>query len=108
MNRGDPYPAEIGASVQLVMQELGWSNPFRLVWQSKVGPLPWLEPGTENSIKGNVIPLFGIRFEQNTYLFYRLSGFVACVFGHEMKYEVQHEEGVLILTSLKPENFVSI
>ncbi|TRY69533.1 hypothetical protein TCAL_12886 [Tigriopus californicus] len=54
MNRGDPYPAEIGASVQLVMQELGWSNPFRLVWQSKVGPLPWLEPGTENSIKALV------------------------------------------------------
>ena len=56
--------------MQLVMQELEWSNPFRLVWQSKVGPfqgliwrlfsclttyvpyVPWLEPGTENTIKG--------------------------------------------------------
>jgi len=54
MNRGDPYPAEMGATVQLVMQELGWCNPFRLVWQSKVGPLPWLEPGTENTIKALV------------------------------------------------------
>ena len=36
MNRGDPYPAEVGATVQLVMQELGWCNPYRLVWQSKV------------------------------------------------------------------------
>ena len=36
------------------MQELGWSNPFRVVWQSKVGPLPWLEPGTENTIKAMV------------------------------------------------------
>jgi len=54
MNRGDPYPAEVGATVQLVMQELEWSNPFRLVWQSKVGPLPWLEPGTENTIKALV------------------------------------------------------
>jgi ferrochelatase len=36
MNRGDPYPAEVGATVQLVMQELGWTNPYRLVWQSKV------------------------------------------------------------------------
>ena len=36
MNRGDPYPAEMGATVQLVMQELGWCNPYRLVWQSKV------------------------------------------------------------------------
>merc|ERR1712062_770808 len=51
MNRGDPYPAEVGATVQLVMQELGWSNPFSLVWQSKVGFLPWLEPGTEQTIK---------------------------------------------------------
>ena len=52
MNRGDPYPAEVGATVSLVMQELGWCNPYRLVWQSKVGPLPWLEPGTEQTIKG--------------------------------------------------------
>jgi len=51
MNRGDPYPAEIGATVQLVMQELGWCNPYRVTWQSKVGPLPWLEPGTEQTIK---------------------------------------------------------
>ena len=36
MNRGDPYPAEIGATAQLVMQELGWCNPYRVVWQSKV------------------------------------------------------------------------
>jgi len=54
MNRGDPYPAEVGATVQLVMQELGWCNPYRLVWQSKVGPLPWLEPGTESTIKALV------------------------------------------------------
>lgn len=54
MDRGDPYPAEVGASVQLVMQELGWSNPYRLVWQSKVGPLPWLKPGTEETIKSLV------------------------------------------------------
>ena len=54
MDRGDPYPAEIGATVQLVMRELGMTNPFRLVWQSKVGPLPWLKPGTEDTIKGKL------------------------------------------------------
>lgn len=54
MNRGDPYPAEVGSTVQLVMQELGWSNPYRVTWQSKVGPLPWLEPGTEQTIKALV------------------------------------------------------
>ena len=52
MDRGDTYPSEIGATVQLVMQELGFSHPYRLVWQSKVGPLPWLKPGTEETIKG--------------------------------------------------------
>ena len=52
MNRGDPYPAEIGATVQLVMRELENCNPFRLVWQSKVGFLPWLEPATDKTIEG--------------------------------------------------------
>merc|ERR1711994_353721 len=54
MNRGDPYPAEVGGTVSKVMEELGWCNPYRLVWQSKVGPLPWLEPGTEQTIKALV------------------------------------------------------
>ncbi|KAK7076200.1 hypothetical protein SK128_023220 [Halocaridina rubra] len=52
VGRGDPYAAEVGATVQLVMQELGFSNPYRLVWQSKVGPLPWLSPATDDCIKG--------------------------------------------------------
>lgn len=51
VNRGDPYPAEVGATVQLVMERLGFSNPYRLVWQSKVGPVPWLQPSTEETIK---------------------------------------------------------
>ena len=55
MDRGDTYPSEIGATVHLVMQELGFSNPYRLVWQSKVGPLPWLKPGTEETIKGESV-----------------------------------------------------
>jgi len=54
VDKGDPYSAEVGATVQLVMKELGMTNPFRLVWQSKVGPLPWLSPATENAIKGLV------------------------------------------------------
>lgn len=54
VNRGDPYPAEVGATVQLVMRELKNSNPFRLVWQSKVGPLPWLEPATDKVIESYI------------------------------------------------------
>ncbi|XP_047352380.1 ferrochelatase, mitochondrial isoform X1 [Vespa velutina] len=54
VNRGDPYPSEIGATVQLVMQELQFCNPYSLVWQSKVGPLPWLAPFTDDALKGYV------------------------------------------------------
>lgn len=51
VNRGDSYPSEIGATVHQVMNELKQCNPYSLVWQSKVGPLPWLEPFTDNAIK---------------------------------------------------------
>ncbi|KAB0406389.1 hypothetical protein E2I00_001057, partial [Balaenoptera physalus] len=52
VNRGDPYPQEVGATVQRVMEKLGFSNPYRLVWQSKVGPMPWLGPLTDEAIRG--------------------------------------------------------
>lgn len=54
VRRGDSYPWEVGATVQAVMEELGYSNPYSLVWQSKVGPLPWLEPSTDKALKGFV------------------------------------------------------
>ncbi|XP_035247610.1 ferrochelatase, mitochondrial isoform X2 [Anguilla anguilla] len=52
VNRGDPYPQEVGATVQRVMERLQHCNPYRLVWQSKVGPMPWLGPQTDEVIKG--------------------------------------------------------
>jgi ferrochelatase len=52
VNRGDPYPAEVAATVDRIMTALGHSNPYRLVWQSQVGPQPWLGPKTENAIVG--------------------------------------------------------
>lgn len=51
VNRGDSYPSEVGATVNLVMNELKCCNPYSLVWQSKVGPLPWLAPATDNAIR---------------------------------------------------------
>ncbi|KAL1460974.1 hypothetical protein WDU94_012908 [Cyamophila willieti] len=54
VNRGDPYPSEVGATVQGVMQELNYCNPYHLVWQSKVGPLPWLGPFTDDALRGYV------------------------------------------------------
>ena len=34
------------------MEKLNFSNPYRLVWQSKVGPQEWLGPQTDEAIKG--------------------------------------------------------
>jgi len=36
VERGDPYPAEVAATVHAVMEQLKFSHPYRLVWQSKV------------------------------------------------------------------------
>jgi protoheme ferro-lyase len=52
VNRGDPYPSEVGASVSAIMHRLGNRNPYRLVWQSQVGPSAWLGPQTSDAIKG--------------------------------------------------------
>lgn len=51
VNQGDPYPAEVGATAYAVMQELGFSNPYRLTWQSQVGPKPWLGAQTAKAVK---------------------------------------------------------
>ncbi|KAG8194735.1 hypothetical protein JTE90_026383 [Oedothorax gibbosus] len=54
VNRGDPYAAEVAATVLGVMQKLNFSHSYRLVWQSKVGPVDWLSPQTDDAIKGYV------------------------------------------------------
>lgn len=51
VNRGDPYPAEVAATVYAVNQRLGFVNPYRLVWQSQVGPQPWLGPQTATTVE---------------------------------------------------------
>ena len=51
VNRGDSYPAEVAASVYAVMEKLNFSNPYRLVWQSKVGPKPWLGAQTDKVVQ---------------------------------------------------------
>lgn len=51
VNGGDTYPAEVAATVHAVMQDLGFSNPYRLCWQSQVGPKAWLGPKTDKTVK---------------------------------------------------------
>ncbi|KAJ3328000.1 ferrochelatase hem15 [Kappamyces sp. JEL0680] len=52
VNRGDTYPAEVAATVDRIMARLGHCNPYRLVWQSQVGPSAWLGPKTDAAITG--------------------------------------------------------
>jgi ferrochelatase len=52
IERGDPYPQEVGATVGRVMDELDLCNSYRLVWQSKVGPSQWLGMQTDAALKG--------------------------------------------------------
>lgn len=51
VNMGDPYVAEVGATSYAVMQQLKFCSPYRITWQSKVGPVPWLGPQTERAVK---------------------------------------------------------
>jgi ferrochelatase len=51
---GDPYQKEIEACTLLIMQrlerELGHVNPHTLAYQSRVGPVEWLQPYTEDAL----------------------------------------------------------
>ena len=51
INRGDAYPAEIGATVHEVMERLAYGHEYMLAYQSSVGPVPWLGPSTEQVVK---------------------------------------------------------
>jgi ferrochelatase len=48
---GDPYQAEIEQCAALIMQTLNRPNEYTLAYQSKVGPVEWLQPYTEDAIK---------------------------------------------------------
>lgn len=51
MKTGDAYSSEVCATVYSVMKHLGFSNQYRLCWQSKVGPQPWLGPQTSEVVE---------------------------------------------------------
>jgi len=46
VEKGDPYPKQIEGTVRAVMERGAWSNPHTLCFQSRVGPMKWLEPST--------------------------------------------------------------
>ena len=48
---GDPYLRHIQETVRLVSERLGNLSPAHLSFQSKVGPVKWLEPSTEQRLR---------------------------------------------------------
>ena len=47
---GDPYPAEVEASIAAINVALGGTSPWSLAYQSKLGPVEWLGPPTLDEI----------------------------------------------------------
>lgn len=50
VDEGDPYLEHTRHTVELINQKLENKNPWTLAFQSKVGPVKWLEPSTEEII----------------------------------------------------------
>ncbi len=48
---GDPYQRQIEHCTDLIMQALGRPNEHTLAYQSRVGPIEWLQPYTEDAIE---------------------------------------------------------
>jgi len=48
---GDPYQKEIEDCAALIMGKLNRSNPYKLAYQSRVGPVEWLQPYTDVAIE---------------------------------------------------------
>ena len=51
VERGESYPLESAATVRAVMDRLAVPNPYLLSYQSKVGPMRWLGPGTADTVE---------------------------------------------------------
>ncbi len=51
VKKGDPYNNHIKATVESVMKAREHSNKHVLCYQSKVGPVKWLEPATDTMIE---------------------------------------------------------
>lgn len=50
VNQGDPYERQIRATYESVHRQLGWPHTT-LCYQSRVGPLEWLRPYTDDVIR---------------------------------------------------------
>jgi len=50
VKKGDPYSGQIRKTVESVMKARNFSHKYHLCFQSKVGPMKWLRPSTDEMI----------------------------------------------------------
>ena len=50
VKKGDPYLDQTRTTVERIMDQIGRRNPYQLSFQSKIGPVKWLEPFTNDAI----------------------------------------------------------
>ncbi|MCB9963616.1 MAG: ferrochelatase [Rhodospirillales bacterium] len=51
VQRGDPYQVQCERSAEKIVQNLGLENPdWQICYQSRVGPLKWIGPSTEEAL----------------------------------------------------------
>lgn len=51
VNAGDPYKGQIEETVRLVLEKGRWESPYRLCYQSKIGPSEWLKPSLNQTLR---------------------------------------------------------
>jgi ferrochelatase len=51
VEKGDPYPRQIEATARAVIERGAWPNAHVLCYQSRVGPMKWLQPSTTDTLK---------------------------------------------------------
>lgn len=47
IEKGDPYEEHIKETADLIVKKLDWKKPWHIAYQSKLGPVKWLEPSCE-------------------------------------------------------------
>lgn len=50
VDQGDPYQWQVEKTVEQIVKELNEEIEYRITYQSRVGPLEWLKPDTEEEI----------------------------------------------------------
>ncbi len=51
VKKGDPYSIQINKTVSLIMKARNFSHDHHICYQSRVGPVKWLQPFTSETIK---------------------------------------------------------